>query len=215
MELSRYSEAIFAVQEGLAANPKSYALHLRLGAANLSAGHYAEAEAAFRRLVEAGDPLPTSYIGLAQVLLRTGRAEEAAAELSAAQQKLGATFLISYFQGLSLERAGKRPQAITALHEAKRLNPSSAEARLELGKTELAIGRVQEAIVELEEALRLSPGNVQAGRPARQAYQRAGKGQHTAKDPYTPTQAPPTAQRQVLRDIRLPEWQMPDENKKT
>ena len=214
MELSRYSEAISAVQEGLAANPKSYALHLRLGAANLSAGHYAEAEAAFRRLVEAGDPLLTSYIGLAQVLLRTGRAEEAAAELSASQQKLGATFLISYFQGLSLERAGKRPQAITALHEAKRLNPSSAEARLELGKTELAIGRVQEAIVELEEALRLSPGNVQAGRLLSQAYQRAGDVQRAAKYADTATEAPPAAEGDVLGDFVLPDWQMPEESKK-
>jgi len=214
MELSRYSEAISAVQEGLAANPKSYALHLRLGAANLSAGHYAEAEAAFRRLVEAGDPLLTSYIGLAQVLLRTGRAEEAAAELSAAQHKLGATFLISYFQGLSLERAGKRPQAITALHEAKRLNPSSAEARLELGKTELAIGRVQEAIVELEEALRLSPGNVQAGRLLSQAYQRAGDVQRAAKYADTATEAPPAAEGDVLGDFVLPDWQMPEESKK-
>jgi len=36
MELNRYSEAISAVQNGLAANPESYALHLRLGAADLS-----------------------------------------------------------------------------------------------------------------------------------------------------------------------------------
>jgi cytochrome c-type biogenesis protein CcmH/NrfG len=40
MELSRYPEAISAVQDGLAANTKSYSLHLRLGAALLAAGHY-------------------------------------------------------------------------------------------------------------------------------------------------------------------------------
>jgi tetratricopeptide (TPR) repeat protein len=214
MELSRYAEAISAVQDGLATNPKSYALHLRLGAADLSAGHYAEAETAFRRLVEAGDPLPTSYIGLAQVLLRTGRAEEAASELSAAQQKLGATFLISYFQGLSLERAGKRPQAITALDEAIRLNPNSAEARLELGKTELALGRVKEAIVELEEALHLSPGNVQAGRLLSQAYQRAGDAQRAAKYADNATEAPPAAEGDLLGDFVLPDWQIPEESKK-
>ena len=78
-------------------NPNSYALHLRLGAANMAAGHYAEAETAFRDLVTAGDPLPTSYIGLAQVLLRTGRAEESVAELTAARQKLGANFQSAIF----------------------------------------------------------------------------------------------------------------------
>ena len=214
MELSRYGEAISAVQDGLATNPKSYALHLRLGAADLSAGHYAEAETAFRRLVEAGDPLPTSYIGLAQVLLRTGRAEDAASELSAAQQKLGATFLLSYFQGLSLERAGKRPQAITALDEAIRLNPNSAEARLELGKTELALGRVKEAIVELEEAQRLSSGNVQAGRLLSQAYQRAGDAQRAARYADATTEAPPAAEGDLLGDFVLPDWQIPEESKK-
>jgi hypothetical protein len=43
-----------------AANPKSYALHLRLGAAYLSSDRYAEAEQTFHELVRAGDPLPTS-----------------------------------------------------------------------------------------------------------------------------------------------------------
>ena len=51
MELNRPPEAIKAVQSGLAANPKSYALHLRLGAAYLAAGRYAEAESVFHDLV--------------------------------------------------------------------------------------------------------------------------------------------------------------------
>jgi len=214
MELSRYREAISAVQEGLAGNPKSYTLHLRLGAADLSAGHYEEAETVFRNLAESGDPLPTSYIGLAQVLLRMGRAEEAASELSAAQQKLGAVFLISYFRGLSLDRAGKGWEAIPAFQEALRLNPSSAEAHLELGKTELAVGRVNDAIVELEEALRLSPDNVQARRLLSQAYQRAGDAKRAAKYADTSHEAPPATEGDLLGDFVLPDWQIPEESKK-
>ncbi len=192
MELSRYREAISAVQEGLAASPESYALHLRLGAADLSAGRYEEAETIFRNLVEAGDPLPTSYIGLAQVLLRMGRAEEAASELSAAQRKLGAIFLISYFRGLSLDRAGKRDEAVPAFQEAIRLNPNSPEAHLELGKTELAVGRVNDAIVELQHARHLS----------------------AAQFADTSPEAPPAAEGDLLGDFVLPEWQMPEESKK-
>src|SRR6266852_1684989 len=214
MELSRYSEAISAVQDGLAANPKSYALYLRLGAADLSAGRYAEAETVFRNLVEAGDPLPTSYVGLAQVLLRMGRAEEAASELSAAQQKLGAVFLLSYFRGLSLDRAGKRSEAIPAFQEAIRLNPNSPEAHLELGKTELAVGRVNDAIVEIEEALHLSPGNIQARRLLSQAYQRAGDAKRAAKYADTSHEAPPATEGDLLGDFVLPEWQVPEESKK-
>jgi len=214
MELSRYREAISAVQEGLAASPESYALHLRLGAADLSAGRYEEAETIFRNLVEAGDPLPTSYIGLAQVLLRMGRAEEAASELSAAQRKLGAIFLISYFRGLSLDRAGKRDEAVPAFQEAIRLNPNSPEAHLELGKTELAVGRVNDAIVELQHARHLSPGNLQVQRLLSQAYRRAGDAKRAAQFADTSTEAPPAAEGDLLGDFVLPEWQMPEESKK-
>ena len=214
MELSRYPDAISAVQNGLASNPKSYSLHLRLGAANLSAGRYAEAESVFRNLVSAGDPLPTSYIGLAQVLLRTGRAEEACSELAAARQKLGPNFLISYFRGLALDRAGKPSEAISAYQEALRLNPSSAEAHLGLGKTDLALGRLGDAIVALEETLRLRPGNIQARRLLSQAYQRAGDTKRAVKYADTATDPPPAAEDDLLGDFVLPQWQGPPERKR-
>jgi tetratricopeptide (TPR) repeat protein len=213
MELSRYPDAISAVQNGLASNAKSYSLHLRLGAANLSAGRYAEAESVFRNLVLAGDPLSTSYIGLAQVLLRTGRAEEASSVLVAARQKLGPNFLISYFRGLALDRAGKPSEAISAYQEALRLNPSSAEAHLGLGKTDLALARLSDAITELEETLRLSPGNVQARRLLSQAYQRAGDTKRAVKYAETATDPPPAAEGDLLGDFVLPQWQGPPERK--
>jgi tetratricopeptide (TPR) repeat protein len=212
MELNRYSEAISAVQTGLAANPKSYALHLRLGAAHLSAGHYAEAESIFRDLVAAGDPLPTSYIGLAQVLLRTGRAEEAASELANAGHKLGPNFLISYFRGLAFDRAGKPIEAMMAFQEAVRLNSNNAEVHLSLGKTELALGRVSDAIADLLQALRLSPDNPQAQRLLSQAYRRAGDSKSAAKFAETSANAPHDPEGDLLDDFFVPQWQRPPES---
>jgi tetratricopeptide (TPR) repeat protein len=212
MELNRYSEAIFAVQAGLAANPRSYALHLRLGAAHLAAGHYTEAESQFRDLVAAGDPLPTSYIGLAQVLLRTGRAEEAASELADAGQKLGPNFLVSYFRGLAFDRAGKPLEAMMTFQEAVRLNSNNAEAHRSLGKTELALGRVRDAIAELQEALRLSPGNPQAKRLLSQAYRRAGDLKSAAKFAEESANAPLDAEGDLLGDFFVPQWQEPPES---
>src|SRR5882762_2570174 len=209
MELNRYSEAISAVQNGLAANPKSYALHLRLGAAHLAAGHYAEAESVFRALVAAGDPLPTGYIGLAQVLLRTGRAEEAASELANAGQKLGPNFLISYFLGLAFDRAGKPLEAMMAFQEAVRLKSNNAEVHLSLGKTELALGRVNDAIAELQQALRLSPGNPQAKRLLSQAYRRAGDSKNAAKFAEASANARPDPEGDLLDDFFVPQWQQP------
>ena len=212
MELNRYSEAISAVQTGLAADPKSYALHLRLGAAHLSAGHYAEAESVFRDLVAAGDPLPTGYIGLAQVLLRTGRAEEAGSELAIAGQKLGPNFLISYFRGLAFDRAGKPLEAMMAFQEGVRLNSNNAEVHLSLGKTELALGRVSDAIAELQEALRLSPGNAQAKRLLSQAYRRAGDSKSAAKFAEASANAPLGPEGDLLGDFFVPQWQVPPES---
>src|SRR3984893_5979260 len=209
MELSRYAEAISAVQEALVANPKSYALHLRLGAALLAAGHYAEAEKVLRGLVSAGDPLPMGYVGLAQVLLRTGRAEEAAAELAIAQQKLGPNFLISYFRGLAFERAGKPEQAITAFRDALKLDPNNAEAHLSLGKTEMSAGRLGQAISELQEALRLSPNNDQARRLLSKAYTRAGDKKQAAAFAASSAESPENVEADLLGDFLVPQWQMP------
>jgi tetratricopeptide (TPR) repeat protein len=212
MELSRYPDAISAVQDGLVANPKSYALHLRLGAAQLAAGHYDEAEKVFRDLVSAGDPLPMGYVGLAQVLLRTGRAEDAASELAAASQKLGPNFLISYFRGLALDRAGKPLEAMTAFQEAAQLNSSSAEVHLNMGKTELGLGRVSDAITELQEALRLNPGDEQAKRLLSKAYNRAGDAKSAAHFAEASTTSPVNLEGDLLGDFFVPKWQMPAES---
>ena len=211
MESNRFAEAISAAQESLKSNPESYALHLRLGAAYLSSDRYSESESVFRRLVAAGDPLPTSYVGLAQVLLRTGRAEEAASELAAAGKKLGPNFLISYFQGLALDRAARPAEAISAFQDAIRLNPGSSEAHLGLGKTELLIGHNDEAIAELQKCLQLSPGNVQAKRLLSQAYRRAGDIQAASRYSHETAEKEPTPQNDLLGDFILPEWQSPPE----
>ncbi len=209
MDLNRYTEAISAVQEGLASNPSSYALHLRLGAAYLASDRYSDAESVFRQLVAAGDPLPTSYVGLAQVLLRTGRAEAAVSELTTAGQKLGPSFLISYFLGLALNRAGRAGEAVSAFEEATQLDPNSSEAHLELGKTELATHRAHDAVTELQESLRLDPGNVQAQRLLSQAYRRAGDERATSPEVQARAAKKPSPEAELLGDFLPPEWEFP------
>jgi tetratricopeptide (TPR) repeat protein len=209
MELSRFPEAVAETQNGLAANPKSYALRLRLGAAYLAAGRYAESESVFHDLVAAGDPLPLSYVGLAQVLLRTGRAEEAVAELAAAEKKLGSKFLLSYFRGLALARAARPTEALATFRQAVELDPKNAEAYANLGKTQLTLGHAPEAISELREALRLDPGNTQAKRLLSQAYRRAGDAQNAAKYADSSAESPVEPANDLIGDFFVPEWQLP------
>jgi tetratricopeptide (TPR) repeat protein len=212
MEMNRSAEAILAAQEALTSNPESYALHLRLGAAYLASDRYSEAESIFRKLVAAGDPLPTSYVGLAQVLLRTGRAEEAVSELAAASKKLEANFLISYFLGLALNRAARPAEAIPAFQEAIRLNPGSSEAHLGLGKTELLVGHNNEAITELQKCLQLNPNNVNARRLLIQAYGRTGDTQAALRYSQEIPEREAAPQNDLLGDFISPEWQSPQEH---
>lgn len=203
-------QAISMAQEALQSNPQSYALNLRLGAAYLSLDRYAESESVFRKLVAAGDPLPTSYVGLAQVLLRTGRAAEAASELADAGKKLGPNFLISYFQGLALNRAGRPAEAVPAFQEAIRLSPGNSEAHLGLGQAELTAGHNNEAIAELQKCLQISPGNAQAKRLLSQAYRRTGDTQAALRYSQESAEEEPThPKNELLGDFILPEWQGP------
>jgi len=213
MELTHYDAAISAIQVGLASNPKSYALNLRLGAAYVASAHYVEAEKAFRQLVEASDPLPISYVGLAQVLLRTGRAEEAATELAAAERELGPSFLLAYFRGLALKQAGKREEAAAEFTQAVHLNPSSAEAHRDLGNTLLILGRVNDAIPELKESLDLGPNDVRTRRLLSQAYARSGD-MKTARQYLEAEIDPPVPITGLQGDFILPAWQYPQEEKR-
>jgi len=148
------------------------------------------------------------------VLLREGRAEDAVSELSAARERIGSNFLINYFLGLSLDRAAKRTEAITAFQEALRLNPDSSEANLGLGKSTLAVGRIGEAIAALREAVRLAPGNAQAQRLLSQAYRRIGDTKNAAKYAETSAETSSVPETDLLGDFLLPAWRMPEQSKR-
>ncbi|HEV2176371.1 MAG TPA: tetratricopeptide repeat protein [Terriglobia bacterium] len=169
MAQDQYRDALDAVQQGLTSNPGSYALRLRLGAIDLGSGRYGEAESAFRDLIAHGEPLATTYVGLAQVLLRTGRAAEAVDELRAARQRLGDSMLLAYFLGIALDRAGETADSEQAFRDAVRLAPDNAEVRLALGKSELRLRQLEPAVADLKEVLRLDPSNRQAKRLLAQA----------------------------------------------
>lgn len=207
MDVNRFAEAVEAAQDGLKSSPKSYALHLRLGAAYFSSGRYNDAEKSFRELVAAGDPLPTSYVGLAQVLLHTGRAAEAAAELSAAEEKLGPQFLLIYFRGLALNRAGNREASLREFERAVQINPNSAEAHLGVGKTSLALGRPSDAVRELRKVIDLDPNNLPARRLLGQAYRRLGDQENAMKFATSAADIEPEPRPDIVGDFLVPDWQ--------
>lgn len=204
----RYGQAIEAAKEGLRNNPHSYLLHLRLGAAYLGGGRYQQAEQVFRDLIAHGDPLPTSTIGLAQVLLRTGRMEEAAAVVASAQKRIGNNFLLAYFRGITLERSGKPDEAIVSFEDAVRFKPQNGEAHRWLGEVELEAGQAQAAIGQLAQALKLNPSDSQARLLLSRAYRMARNPQAAIALAVKPG-ALPKPGNDESRDFFIPSWQMP------
>jgi Flp pilus assembly protein TadD len=210
MAESNYDDALRAVQQGLARNPDSYALRLRLGAVYLRSGKYGEAEGVFRDLIAHGEPLEATYVGLAQALLQTGRAAEAADELGQARTRIKNSFLLAYFLGIALDRAGKPEDSEAAFREAVALAPQNAEARLGLGKSELRLRQPGPATADLKQALQLDPSNSQAKRLLAQASMM----QHdpvAAARYASETQPEPIPHPEALEqdDFVLPSWQYP------
>jgi tetratricopeptide (TPR) repeat protein len=212
MEQQHYVDAAASAQQGLQHNPTSYALRLRLGAAYMKSGRYKEAEEVFRDLIMKGDPLPTSSIGLAQALLREARSDEAAAVLEDAQKRLGTSFLLVYFQGIALDRAGRPQEAIPKFQQAVLLNPQNAEAHQWLGKAELRARQVEPAIAELKEALRLDPNNQPARRLLVQAYAMQQQPQEAAdylRQMEIERGDVPKTGGEEAADFFFPTWEMP------
>jgi Flp pilus assembly protein TadD len=210
MAQANYAGALEAVQQGLASNPQSYALRLRLGAVYLRSGRYREAEEVFRDLIARGEPIATPYLGLAQALLHTGRAAEAVDLLRQARARLGQNMLLVYFLGIALDREGKPEEAEQAFREAARLDPARPEIHLALGKSELKLHRSELAVAELTETLRLDPHNAQAKRLLAQAL-------NMQKDPVQAAHYAHEAESDAVLhpdelpedDFILPPWQYP------
>jgi tetratricopeptide (TPR) repeat protein len=213
MDAQQYQEAAEAAQEGLQFNPRSYALRLRMGSAYLNAGRYTPAERVFRDLVARNDPFPTSAIGLAQVLLRTGRAQQAVDVMTQTQERLGDNFLVAYFRGIALERAGKPQQAITAFQDALRFNPSNADAHRWLGDVELQSQHAGAAIDELKQCVKLDPSDAEARVLLGRAYRMARDSGAAATIGRDVTPSPlPAAGQDESQAFAYPDWQLPPQS---
>jgi tetratricopeptide (TPR) repeat protein len=210
MGRGQYVDAVAVAREAVGHLPHSYALRLRLGAAHMKAGQYKEAEGIFRDLVAQGDPQTTSAVGLAQTLLREARPEEALRALVDAERRLGRTFLLSYFQGIALDRAGKPEEAIARFQDAVQLNPSSADAYRWLGKAELRAGRVEQAIADLKQALRLDPSSQPARRLLTQAYAiKKPPVEETLLATGVEPEEMPQSMGEEAADFLVPAWELP------
>jgi tetratricopeptide (TPR) repeat protein len=131
---------------------------LELAGLQTAVSGYRPAEEQLRSLLPLYSNAPALHNGLAEVLLRQDRKEEALAEYEKAIQ-LGSVDARSYFEAAALlrDRQGDAGRAVAYLRRAIELAPANPDARELLGMLYLRVARDREAAEQLREAVRLSP----------------------------------------------------------
>jgi len=145
------AEAIAAAKALGRAKPNYARVHNREGA-----------QTQFERAIHLQPDFTHAHFNLARILIKTGRINEAVAELKRTIQidpdHVGALNML----GMALGRQQKFAEAQAHLERAVRLDPNHAEARSNLGAAYAGQGRLREAIAQFEAALRIDPDNPEA-----------------------------------------------------
>jgi predicted TPR repeat methyltransferase len=117
-----------------------------------------------------GDPIEA-----AEVLIASGKAEDAARDLRARLAAGRGGLLARLTLIKALLASGAKQDALAEAREAVSLNPDIAVAVLALGEALLAVEALPTAIAELQRALRLDPGLTRARELIAQAWLAAGE----------------------------------------
>jgi tetratricopeptide (TPR) repeat protein len=116
-----------------------------------------------------------------QPVFRRGVAALRAADWAAAEQAFGQVLeqggkriFVHHNLGIAYQEQGKHEAAVEQFRAAIRLKPEDVPPRLLLGKSLLALQRIDEAIRDLEKAVSLAPGDSTVRLQLAVAYERGG-----------------------------------------
>jgi adenylate cyclase len=151
-------EAVVAGQRALALNDSYHVNHLVLGYIYLYQQQYEQALAEMERSVALAPAEAWSYAGLAEVLSRVGRSEDA---LEAAAQALRLKPFIADVHlagvGTAYAVAGRYAEAVAPLQRFLSRYPNRLDIHLTLAAVCSELGREAEARAEAAEVLRINP----------------------------------------------------------
>jgi tetratricopeptide (TPR) repeat protein len=150
--------ALAAAQRTLALNASFPQGYLALGSVYLWQKQYEQAIAEMERAVALAPPVAGSYAGLAEVLSRVGRTEDALRMVEQALRRKP-LFVDGHLNsvGTAYYFAGKPEQAIAPLKQFLSRYPDILGAHLTLAAVYSELGREAEARAEAAEVLRINP----------------------------------------------------------
>lgn len=176
LKAGRHDEAIGKFNEVIAQVPTCADCYYNLGTAYAAKQDYAQAETAYKKVLELRPDSADAYTGLAS-LYNAQKKFDLAAEASANASKFGAAggggAEASFNQGVIFFNAGKFQEAKEQFETATKADPNMAMAQYQLGMTNLNLGLIPDAVTALEAYLKIDPNGskaaeVQAALPALQ-----------------------------------------------
>ena len=121
----RYREAIQLLEQLRQLAPDDDAYPLALGGIHARLEQWKEAEACYREALRLAPSKPAAYAPLVQLLLRTGRQLDEAAELAAQAVELEPTAEHHGLLAVTFDRIGDRKRARAAIQKALLLQPDN------------------------------------------------------------------------------------------
>ena len=169
MKAGRNDEAIAAFTDLTTKVPTCADCYYNLALAYTNKKDYAQAETAYRKVVELKPDSTEAYTGLANIY-NAQKKFDLAAEASANAAKYsggaagaaGGSAEAIYNQGVILFNAQKFPEARTQFEAAVKTDPNMAMAHYQLGMTALNLGDFNLAVSSLESYLKIDPNGPKA-----------------------------------------------------
>jgi Tfp pilus assembly protein PilF len=170
MKAGRNDEAIAGFNDVIAKVPTCADCYYNLGVAYTNKKQYAEAEAAYKKVIELKPDSTDAFTGLANIY-NAQKKFELAAEASANASKFaggaagaagGGSAESIYNQGVILFNSQKFTEAKAQFEAATKADPNMAMAHYQLGMTALNLGDFPLAVSSLETYLKIDPNGAKA-----------------------------------------------------
>jgi tetratricopeptide (TPR) repeat protein len=160
-DAGKYDEAIAAYTKVSEQVQKCVQCYVALGDAYVKKGDNENAEASYKKAIEADPTAPDGYTAAA-TFYNTQRKFDLASQMSSKAMDLSAAKgasdpLAVYNQGIILWNQNKYPEAQAQFQKAVELDPKMADAHYWYGMSLLNAGKLPECGKEMQEYLKLAP----------------------------------------------------------
>lgn len=187
LDVSDPENARRVIAQGIEKCVEQDRLYVQMGVLETQNNNAGQAEAWYRRALEANPTNEAAYIALAHLLLVSEHEREAFTLLENALERLPSSVLLNYFYGALMmettgpEDAARLAKARVILEKALALNPLFANTHYRLARILLAEGKEEQAMPHLEKACMLNPKHTKALYQLSQVLARRGQTERAAE----------------------------------